>query len=179
MYMFVYKFIYMYLYIFIYIYIYIFIYICICICIYIYIYIILNNLIKLLGFIHLLVHQSFYPPEIKTFLKTFSRKNREIPTFLSAEISGLKKRYFYRLILKLLLRCVLQGMLKEIFLRCPINEFFLISRKNYFLLLFTYFLHFFLNVAFLSLVIKLSPFNYYHIQNQKTVVKDLYEKKKE
>ena len=72
--------------------------------IYIYIYIILNNLIKLLGFIHLLVDQSFYPPEIKTFLKTFRRKNREIPTFLSAEISGLKKRYFYRLILKLLLR---------------------------------------------------------------------------
>ena len=177
MYMFVYKFIYMYLYIFIYIYIYLYIYVYVYV--YIYIYIILNNLIKLLGFIHLLVDQSFYPPEIKTFLKTFRRKNREIPTFLSAEISGLKKRYFYRLILKLLLRCVLQGMLKEIFLRCPINEFFLISRKNYFLLLFTYFLHFFLNVAFLSLVIKLSPFNYYHTQNQKTVVKDLYEKKKE
>ena len=102
---------------------------------YIYIYIILNNLIKLLGFIHLLVDQSFYPPEIKTFLKTFRRKNREIPTFLSAEISGLKKCYFYRLILKLLLRCVLQGMLKEIFLRCPINEFFFNFQKK---LLFTF-----------------------------------------
>ena len=51
------------------------------------------------------------------------------------------------------------------------------KKKLFFLLLFTYFLRSFLNVAFLSLVTKLSPFNYYRRKSQNAGVKDPYEKK--
>ena len=78
----------------------------------------LNHLIKLLGFIHLLVDQPFYLSEIMNFFKSLRRKCREIPTFISVKISSLQKRIFYRSTLKLLLRCLCQTsqrMLKDIF----------------------------------------------------------------
>ena len=78
----------------------------------------LNHLIKLLGFIHLLVEQPFYLSEIMNFFKSLRRKYREIPTLISVEISSLQKRIFYRSTLKLLLRCLCQTsqrMLKDIF----------------------------------------------------------------
>ena len=65
-------------------------------------------------------------------------------------------------------------MLKDIFERCLQDEFFKISKNNNFLLLFIDFLCAYLNVASLSLVTKLSSFNYYRSQNQNTGVKDLY-----